>query len=120
MSDVPISILAFDKEAIAMKRIESIDDLTVEIPGFVTFTHFRSQTAPALRGAGSIIDNPAVDQTVGIYIDGIYFAQPGHIAFDLFDLERIEVLRGHKVLCRVGMLSAAPLTLLPRRPARRP
>ena len=94
LSDVPISILAFDKEAIAMKRIESIDDLTVEIPGFVTFTHFRSQTAPALRGAGSIIDNPAVDQTVGIYIDGIYFAQPGHIAFDLFDLERIEVLRG--------------------------
>ena len=94
INEVPISILAFGADDIEARRIENLDDLTREIPSFTTIRFFRSQTSPALRGAGTIDDSPGVDQTVAIFVDGVYFAQPGHIAFDLFDLERIEVLRG--------------------------
>lgn len=94
LSDVPISVQAFTADAIKTKRIEDIKDLTVQVPSLGSMQYFRSQTSPAMRGAGSIDDSPGLDQTTAIFLDGIYIGQPGHIGLDMFDIERIEVLRG--------------------------
>ena len=94
LEDVPISILAIGEEDIKKKRIEGLDDLLLEIPSLSINTVFRNQSLPGLRGVASLNDNPGVDQSTAIFIDGIFVGQPGHIGLDLFDLERIEVLRG--------------------------
>ncbi|MEM9600362.1 MAG: TonB-dependent receptor, partial [Pseudomonadota bacterium] len=47
-----------------------------------------------LRGVGEDESRGAVDQAVGIYVDGVYIGRIVGALFDLVDLEQIEVLRG--------------------------
>ncbi len=47
-----------------------------------------------IRGVGQSDLSPSVEPGVGIYIDDIYFGTVTASAFDLIDLDRVEVLRG--------------------------
>ncbi len=53
-------------------------------------------TSFTIRGLGTNagITNDGMEQGVGLYIDGVYYARPAATIFDLTDVERIEVLRG--------------------------
>ena len=103
LQDVPISVTAFTQEALDQEGLRSIDDLTRLTPG-VTFqrngvgsssNYNDENTDINIRG----IDSAAGASTVGIYVDDTPI-QTRHIlgavnAFPaLFDLERVEVLRG--------------------------
>lgn len=48
----------------------------------------------AIRGVVSGNFNFQVDSGIGLYVDGVYLGRPGASAFDVADLERVEVLRG--------------------------
>src|SRR5690625_7909267 len=64
----------------------------------LTFTPYPSSAGMMilyLRGQG--VDDPmqiTMDSSVGLYQDGFYIARPQGSAFDLADIERVEVLRG--------------------------
>jgi len=104
LQDVPISVSAFTQEKIDAQGIRSVDDLTASTPG-VNFERMGLSAASnyndensdiAIRG----IDSSAGASTTAIYIDDTPI-QSRHIGFgtvnafpDLFDLERVEVLRG--------------------------
>jgi iron complex outermembrane recepter protein len=104
LQDVPISISAFTQEKMDAQGIRSVDDLTASTPG-VNFERMGLSAASnyndensdiAIRG----IDSSAGASTTAIYIDDTPI-QSRHIGFgtvnafpDLFDLERVEVLRG--------------------------
>ncbi|MGB2264893.1 MAG: TonB-dependent receptor plug domain-containing protein, partial [Glaciecola sp.] len=47
-----------------------------------------------LRGIGAENINPGGDPGVAVHVDGAYQQYTGYIAQDLFDVERVEVLRG--------------------------
>ncbi|PLW70268.1 TonB-dependent receptor [Pseudohalioglobus lutimaris] len=47
-----------------------------------------------LRGIGTTNDSAASDPAVAIFVDEVYLGRPGGASTDLYDLERIEVLRG--------------------------
>jgi iron complex outermembrane recepter protein len=47
-----------------------------------------------IRGIGSNADGASEDQSVVVFLDGVYLGRTAGQAFDLFDLERVEVLRG--------------------------
>ncbi|MEM6584053.1 MAG: TonB-dependent receptor [Pseudomonadota bacterium] len=95
MQDVPISITAFDRQAIEIQRINSLDDYALKTPnvGFVE-TGNRSRGQFAIRG----ITNLGGDvNAAGVYVDEFNIAPSASTrTFDvnLFDLESIEVLRG--------------------------
>jgi iron complex outermembrane receptor protein len=94
LQDVPIAISAFSESFIEQARIESFNDLVARVPGFSFSSAFKTRTLPALRGASSSIDAPGGDPAVAIFVDEIYQGATGDFDPDLFDLERIEVLRG--------------------------
>lgn len=54
----------------------------------------RSAYSLNIRGVGSAEPSLAVDPTVGIYLDGVYMGRQSGAAFEVVDLERIEILRG--------------------------
>ncbi|MCW3834682.1 TonB-dependent receptor [Sphingomonas canadensis] len=92
--DTPISVTAFTAENLADRDVSRIEDLGGYIPGvFVEERALRTQSI-AIRGLSADLNNPGLDQSVGLYVDGVYLgrATPGNAS--LFDLERIEVLRG--------------------------
>ena len=102
LQDVPVSVSAFTQEKLDKQALRGIDDLARFTPG-VTFTrnglsgnYNDASNSIAIRG----IDSSAGAATTGVYIDDTPI-QSRRIGFGtqnaypaLFDLERVEVLRG--------------------------
>ncbi|WP_150295247.1 TonB-dependent receptor [Sphingobium estronivorans] len=96
LQKTPISIAAFDSEALAAKRIASIVDLTTQVPNFTTTPSPNSALSQSIfiRGVGLYGNTQTRDSAVAVYVDGVYVARAQGISNELADIERIEVLRG--------------------------
>ncbi|MEQ8434987.1 MAG: TonB-dependent receptor [Oceanicaulis sp.] len=93
--DVPISIGAYDGQALAQAGVQDIKDLISIAPGLmVTSTQSETITTARIRGVGTVGDNFGLESSVGVYIDGVFRSRNGVGFGDLGELERIEVLRG--------------------------
>ncbi|MCR9128780.1 MAG: TonB-dependent receptor [Alphaproteobacteria bacterium] len=93
--DVPISIGAYDSEALAAAGVQDIKDLISIAPGLmVTSTQSETITTARIRGIGTVGDNFGLESSVGVYIDGVFRSRNGVGFGDLGEIERIEVLRG--------------------------
>ena len=104
LQDIAISATAFTQEKLDVQGLRSIDDLTRLTPG-VTFQRDATTVAGNFNDEDSDINIRGVDSTAGTSTVGIYIddtpIQGRHISFTsfnafpaLFDLERVEVLRG--------------------------
>ncbi len=96
LQDAPISIAAFNADALEQKGVSNIDDLGTSVPN-VKITRSPSNTSAAtiaIRGSATI--NPAItwEPTVGIYLDGVFIGKNVGGIFDIAELERVEMLRG--------------------------
>lgn len=93
VQDVSISMQVVQGDNLRDEAVSDLKQLSAQIPG-VTF--YQSPTIPALsmRGFASPSSNPASDQTVAFYSDGIFAGRARQFQAPFFDVERIEVLRG--------------------------
>lgn len=91
--DVSISMQIVQGESLRDDGVSDLKQLSASIPGI---TFYQSPTIPALsmRGFASPSSNPASDQTVALYTDGIFAGRARQFQTPFFDVERIEVLRG--------------------------
>jgi len=104
LQDIPVSATAFTQEKLDVQGLRTIDDLTRLTPG-VTFQRNGTTSSGNFNDEDSDINIRGVDSTAGTSTVGIYIddtpIQGRHISFTsfnafpaLFDLERVEVLRG--------------------------
>lgn len=94
LQDVPVTVTVFGAEEIQQARIQQIDDVVARTPG-LTFDVFpASQPRLFVRGIGSSDRGAAGDPSSAVFMDEVYLGRPAAIAFDAFDVERIEVLKG--------------------------
>jgi len=96
LQDVPIAVTAFTAEALDKLDVEDLGDLDAFVPNLTIYAaRGSSSTVTAyLRGVGQADPLWGVDPGVGIYLDDVYIARPQGALLDVFDVERIEVLRG--------------------------
>jgi len=96
LQSTPIAVTALNAEMIRDKGISSAADLTAVAPSLSVTTSPASSTNMQLfiRGIGDIDPILTADSPVGLYVDGIILGRAAGSAFDILDLERIEVLRG--------------------------
>jgi len=92
LQDVPISVSAVGAEKLADAGIETVSDLTAYVPNLHT-TETGISTQLRMRGIGSGNDQ-GFEQSVGQYVDGIYYGRAQLIRAPFLDLERVEALRG--------------------------
>lgn len=92
LQDVPISVNTVNGEKLSDAGIESVNDLTSYVPNLHT-TETAISTQLRVRGIGSGNDQ-GFEQSVGQYIDGIYYGRAQLIRAPFLDLERVETLRG--------------------------
>jgi iron complex outermembrane recepter protein len=94
--DVPIAITAFSAETLAARGVVNALDLTQFVPNLVGLNNTGLGTANAyyLRGLGNTESVATFDPPVGTYVDDIYISRQNANNFNLFDVERVEVLRG--------------------------
>jgi iron complex outermembrane receptor protein len=93
---VPIPISALSGEYLTERgitEIKNIEQLTPNL-SFISAGTNKGAAQVFLRGIGQVNWGPTQDPKVGIYVDGVYLGRPQGSVFDLFDVERVEVLRG--------------------------
>ncbi len=96
ITDVPLAVSAYDAERIELSRVTDIMELMRIAPSF----HVASGQAESvgvtarIRGVGTNSDNPGLESSVGMYVDGVYRNRATVGFTELGAIERIEVLRG--------------------------
>src|SRR5579884_1466520 len=98
VQDVPFSINAQTQEDIERAHAQTIEDISRNVAGLTVQNLGPGQSQVSIRGvsAGQIVrDQPGVKEQVGVYLDesvvSLSLFTPD---FDLFDLNRVETLRG--------------------------
>ena len=96
LSDVPIAVSAVTGENLANSGAHDIRQLNQLSPSLlVSSTSSEGGAAVArIRGIGTVGDNPGLESSVGVFIDGVYRSRVGMGLTELGPVERIEVLRG--------------------------
>jgi iron complex outermembrane recepter protein len=96
--NVPLSIAAPTEQALRMRGVENIEEVAANVAGFSVQNLGPGQSQPAIRGtsAGQIArDQPGVKEEVGAYLDESVISMSLFTPdLDLFDVGRVEVLRG--------------------------
>lgn len=94
LQDVPVTVTAFGAEQVEEARIREIDDVATRTPGLEFDAFPASQPRIVIRGIGSFDRGAAGDPSSAVFLDEVYLGRPAMVAFDAFDVERIEVLKG--------------------------
>ncbi|HEU0097659.1 MAG TPA: TonB-dependent receptor [Allosphingosinicella sp.] len=96
LQDVPISVSAFSGEALENQGAVDITALQQQTPN-LTLQIARGSNSTLIafiRGIGQQDPVWGFEPGVGLYIDDVYVARPQGAVLDIFDVERVEVLRG--------------------------
>jgi iron complex outermembrane receptor protein len=98
LQDVPIAITALNAAAMDARNMTNLIDVANVAPNVTMFENsapYGKTNAAFIRGIGQGDFNLASGEPgVGVYIDDVFFSTTLGSAFDLFDLDRVEILRG--------------------------
>jgi iron complex outermembrane receptor protein len=94
LRDVPVSVSVFDEAFLEKSRVDTIDDLATQAPGLSGTAV--STTTPRITVRGVSTDDFGVgsDPALGVYIDDVYLGRGVSSISDLFDVARVEVIKG--------------------------
>ncbi len=117
LQDVPVVVTALSGQILRDTGVRDIRDLQTLTPGLtVTSTSSETSTTARIRGVGTVGDNPGLESSVGVVIDGVYRPRNGVSFNDLGELDRIEVLKGPQGTLFGRNTSAGVINILTARP----
>lgn len=95
LSDVPIAVSAIGAEQLQNSGVTDIRALNQLAPSLVVSGATSEVNFTArIRGVGTVGENPGLESSVALFVDGVYRSRTGVGLTELGDIERIEVLRG--------------------------
>ena len=116
LQDVPITVTVLGTEEVEQARIQQLGDVASRTPGLNFDAFPASQPRIAIRGIGSSDRGAAGDPSAAVFLDEIYLGRPAAVAFDAFDVERIEVLKGPQGTLYGRNVVGGAINILSRRP----
>ncbi len=96
LQDVPVAVSAYNEETLESLQVEDTLDLINVVPNMFggSNTGIGSANMYYIRAQGNDESISTFDPPVGTYVDGVYVSRQNANNFTLFDVDRIEVLRG--------------------------
>jgi iron complex outermembrane receptor protein len=95
LQDTPISVAVASKAQIEQSQIRDLIDLQTLVPSLkVGQLQSSANTNFVIRGFGNGANNPGIEPSVGVFIDGVYRSRSAAQIGDLPNINRVEVLRG--------------------------
>ena len=94
LQDVPISISALSGDFMQENAIGDLVEVSTYVPN--VRVEFTSPSSPQvfIRGFGTNSFNPSFEPAVGLVQDEVFFGRPSYFSESMYDLDRVEVLRG--------------------------
>ena len=95
LADVPVAISAINSETLINSGANDIRQLNQVAPSLlVSSTGSEANGSARIRGIGTVGDNPGLESSVPVFIDGVYRSRSGIGLNELGELDRVEVQRG--------------------------
>ena len=118
LSDVPLAVSAVTAETLKNSGADDIRALTQVSPSLlVSSTSSEAGAGGArIRGVGTVGDNPGLESSVAVFIDGVYRSRIGVGLTELGQVDRIEVLRGPQGTLFGRNASAGLLSVITAKP----
>jgi outer membrane receptor protein involved in Fe transport len=95
LADVPLAVSAVNSESLQNSGANDIRQLNQLAPSLlVSSTGTEANGSARIRGIGTVGDNPGLESSVAVFVDGVYRSRSGIGLNELGEIDRIEVLRG--------------------------
>ncbi|HTN60804.1 MAG TPA: TonB-dependent receptor [Devosia sp.] len=114
LQDVPVAVSVVSGDQLEKMNIKSLQDLSSHVAN-VKITTGTLVNSINIRGVGSG-ENPGFEQAVATFADGVYRSRSQTTSAALFDIERIEVLKGPQTTFFGANASAGALNITTRKP----
>jgi len=94
VNDIGMDIQAYSGEQLDQLRINDVGDITALVPSFTLAQSYQGVPTYTMRGIGFNTINISAKSTVGTYVDEVAYPYPIMNSGPMFDMERVEVLKG--------------------------
>jgi iron complex outermembrane receptor protein len=117
LQDVPTSVSVLSGERIELAGIQDVFEVAREVPSFTVIQNTSPiATSFRIRRIGNEPNIPNFESAVGLFVDGAYRTRTGVAAGDLFDIERIEVLKGPQTALHGKNTTAGLVSIITKQP----
>jgi outer membrane receptor protein involved in Fe transport len=93
LQNVPIAVSALSADQLASSGIQNTSELAEVVPGLTT-VNIAGQFLPHIRGIGTTAYGAGFENSVAVYIDGVYLAATPASLLSLNNIAQVEVLKG--------------------------
>lgn len=119
LQSTPIALSAFSDTILQERQILDVQQIAAQVPGLVIQSGTGTTNAAriVLRGIGQENHGVMYDPAVGVYIDNVYEPRTNGAFFSLYDVERVEVLRGPQGTLYGRNSSGGAIKIITKRPS---
>jgi iron complex outermembrane recepter protein len=118
LSDVPVAISAVNAETLQNSGANDIRQLNQVAPSLlVSSTGSEANGSARIRGIGTVGDNPCLESSVPVFIDGVYRSRSGIGLNELGEIDRVEVQRGPQGTLGGRNSSAGLISIYSKKPS---
>ncbi len=95
VQSIPVAVTAIGGESLKAAAITDLSQIAARIPSFTYQQQNSMESEMFIRGVGSVrLNGATADPSVGTFLDEVYIGRRGSATPPIFDLARVEVLRG--------------------------
>src|SRR3954469_16420411 len=117
LQDVPIAVSAVSAQSLQNSGASDIRQLNQLAPSLlVSSTGTEANGSARIRGIGTVGDNPGLESSVAVFVDGVYRSRTGVGLNELGEIERVEVLRGPQGTLFGRNASAGLINIISKKP----
>ncbi len=117
LQDTPVAVSVTSAADLENAQIRDLIDLQSAVPSLrVSQLQSSANTNFIIRGFGNGANNPGIEPSVGVFIDGVYRSRSAAQIGDLPNVERVEVLRGPQSTLFGKNASAGVISIVTRKP----
>ncbi|PWR22464.1 TonB-dependent receptor [Zavarzinia aquatilis] len=115
---------ALSKTVADREKVEAAEGdlmtLVRQMPNAIAVSSSLRISTVAIRGIGATPPAEARDNANGLFVDGVYYPRPASLSFDMFDVDRVELIRGSQDILFARNTVAGALNVQTARPSFEP
>lgn len=116
---IPVAVSAYDEAALERSHVDTVAGLQTLDPS-LQFNAIDGAALISIRGIGTLVLGPGEDPGIAAHLDGVYLGRAQYHAAALYDVARVEVLRGPQGTVNGRNATGGAINIITQRPTAEP